>query len=105
VVAGGDGARRRVDVPSEPRRLAGGAIVPSAPGVVAAIPDQCPIEGVAEYATRMPAGGRVAPVEASTDHIASFIAADSTRHGVAATLQSAIDWFGSQFRLHPTGRI
>jgi hypothetical protein len=80
-------------IPATPERIAGLSLFPPRPGTLVAIPEECPVPGIAAYRRHAEPGTVLEPATLSVDKIGSVLATGGSRAEVEAVLAEALAWF------------
>lgn len=79
----------------------GYASVPPVSGRVAAVPGDCPIDGIVDHTSHAAVGNVLSTAKTSIDTIATFVATGEARAQVVARLEEAIQWYQGGLRMEP----
>lgn len=78
---------------ASPNRLIGGMIFPPQPGIVDAIPNECPISAVLRYSPLITKGDLLQKPDSMLGHIASFVLSANSEEEMLQTINRVHDWF------------
>lgn len=82
-----------------PRRMMGQVLVMKRPGLVRAVPDRVPLDGVVAYRPSVVVGQRVAAPRFSGDVAALVVAEADTASGCRQRLEAIRTWFDARFEV------
>lgn len=80
-------------LPPAPERIAGLSLMPPRAGTLLAIPEECPVPGIAAYGRHAEPGAVLRDAELSVEKIGSFLATGASRQEVETALSEAMAWF------------
>lgn len=94
-------SRELPTIPATPTQMAGLALVPPRPGRVVAIPDACPVPGVADFRVRVRPGDVLKSSTASVESVASALVTGARQCEVSSTLDALLAWTERELLIEP----
>lgn len=82
-----------LSVPAAPEQIAGLSLFPPRAGTLVAIPEECPVPGIAAYRRHAEPGTVLEPARMSVEKIGSVLATGGSRKEVETALADAMAWF------------